>query len=99
MRAHTVLRLAHVLREEKESWPEVVSASLRELSEAQGKVWGWSRNEICRYLDLADCLFDMASENTGRARAALRTAAEAVAELEMQHRDVLRLTHHADHVG
>jgi hypothetical protein len=99
MQAHTTLRLAHLLRQQSEEWPEVVAASLRELSEAQGMQWDWSPSETARFIDLADYLFDTASGCSGRARAALHRAAEAVADLEMQQRDVFGLTRGASHIG
>jgi hypothetical protein len=89
MRAHTTIRVAHALRQAKQDWPDVVLPLLSALCETGACSRDWSRSESADYLGLADDLMDLAGEHTGRTRVALHWAAEAVAELAVQERDML----------
>ena len=89
MRAHTTIRVANVLHQAKQDWPDVVLPLLSDLCEMGARSRGWSRSDSADYLGLADDLMDLAGEHTGHTRVALHWAAEAVAELSVQERDML----------
>lgn len=90
MRAHTLLRVAQLLERQRDDWAETVWPMLHALGEALGGSWDWSRAETADYRHLAEHLLDLAGDHTGRTRAALHQAADAVAELELQRQEALR---------
>lgn len=90
MRAHALLRVAQLLERQRDDWGETVWPMLHSLGEALGGSWDWSRGETADYRHLAEHLLDLAADQTGRTRAALHQAADAIAELELQRREALR---------
>lgn len=89
MRAHTLLRIAQLLEHERQDWAETVWPMMHTLGEALGGSWDWSRAQTADYRHLAEHLLDLAADHTGRTRASLHQAADAVAELEVQRREVV----------